>query len=389
MKKSAAVLALIILLPLLSASVASTTKAQDIPTHGDGVTIWSPCNRTYAPNDNITISAQLEIRYANDLAFSGNYTIDNGPPQILGQQSFRTSFWSVTYGCLGANTVLPKLPEGQHKLTIHLSTEYINATPPFVLSGKVTVYFTIATAKEAQNLPTYGDGATIYSPCNRTYDRNEVIAINASSSAFAGQDMTYSGTYSIDGHGSYPSHTEMGPRTNYWPYGTMVGTAELPSLPEGQHKLTIYLESYTGPSNGHPTMSSEATVYFTIGDLNPPKIALKAIDGVVFNHTSVPLNFTINEPTSWSAYCLDNDTQTTITTNTTLTAAAGNHTLRVYANDTAGNMGQSEVAHFTVQTPETSEPQTGNTTALIATVLVITAIAGFVLILRQKTKYSR
>ena len=164
----------------------------------------------------------------------------------------------------------------------------------------------------------------------------------------------------------------------------MVETAELPSLAEGQHKLTVCIESYTGYPKGS-TMSGKATVYFTIGDLNSPNITLGALDGVVFNQTSIPLNFTINEPTLWSAYCLDNGTQTTIATNTTLTVSAGNHTLIVYANDTAGNMGQSEVAHFTVQPPETSEPQTGNTTALIATVLVITAIAGFVLILRQKT----
>lgn len=385
MKKSAAILTFILLLQFLIVNAAPTTKAQDTPTIGDGIKIWSPFNRTYAPNDTIAIKAQLDIRYAENLVFSGNYTLDNRPSEEFYSESFRTSFWSVTYGCVGANATLPKLSGGQHKLTIYMSTEYPDSTPPWVVDGQATVYFTISTEEEAQNIPTYGDAVTIYSPCNKTYNSNKVIAINASGSAFAGQDVTYLATYSIDGHGSYTMHTESR-QTNLWPYGAMVGTAELPSLPEGQHKLSVYLQSYTKYPNGS-TMSGEATVYFTIIDLNPPEITLNVLDGAVFNQTCVPLNFTVSEPTSWSAYSLDNGAITDLSRNATLIVTAGSHTIIVYANDTAGNMGQSKVATFTVQLPEgASEPQIRDIAILIAAVLVGTAVLAAILLRYKKGK---
>ena len=195
MKESAIVLAIILLLPFLGLSLQAV-KAQVSFIYNDGTRIYSPGNRTYAPNDIIAIRTQLDIRYGAKMVLSGNFTLDNGDPQNFSQDALRTTFWSVTYGGLCANATLPKLSEGQHKLTVYLRLEYPGSNPPNVIDGEATVYFSIATAEDAQNLPTYGDAATIYSPCNRTYDRNEVIVVNASASAFTGQNVTYLGTYS-------------------------------------------------------------------------------------------------------------------------------------------------------------------------------------------------
>jgi hypothetical protein len=82
----------------------------------------------------------------------------------------------------------------------------------------------------------------------------------------------------------------------------------------------------------------------------------------------LPLNFTTDEPTSWIGYCLDQQANATITGNVTLTGLAeGSHSIIVYANDTAGNMGTSEKIFFTIIQETQSEP--------FPTILVIAPIA--------------
>mgnify|MGYP001050437448 CR=1 FL=1 len=66
---------------------------------------------------------------------------------------------------------------------------------------------------------------------------------------------------------------------------------------------------------------------------------------------TVPLTFTVNEPTSWIGYSLDGQKNTTITGNTTIVSLLdGAHTITLYANDTVGNMGSSDMVYFTVDT---------------------------------------
>ena len=63
----------------------------------------------------------------------------------------------------------------------------------------------------------------------------------------------------------------------------------------------------------------------------------------------IPLTFTVNETTSWIGYSLDGQANVTITGNTNLAGLSlGPHSVVVYANDTAGNMGSSETVHFEV-----------------------------------------
>jgi hypothetical protein len=133
-------------------------------------------------------------------------------------------------------------------------------------------------------------------------------------------------------------------------------------------------------------MAGEATVYFTIADKTPPNIALNSICDVTYNQTSIPLNFVVNEPTTWIAYSLDNGTKTDIVSNTTLTVTTGVHSIAVYANDTAGNMGQSEVAHFAVQ----PWPQIGNIVVLIAIILAgMAAVVTLLVALRTRKSGNR
>lgn len=67
-----------------------------------------------------------------------------------------------------------------------------------------------------------------------------------------------------------------------------------------------------------------------------------------YNSTLVSLTFTVNETTSWTGYSLDGEANVTIAGNTTLTISEGSHNIMVYANDTAGYMGASDIVHFLI-----------------------------------------
>jgi len=80
-----------------------------------------------------------------------------------------------------------------------------------------------------------------------------------------------------------------------------------------------------------------------------PSITITSPKNETYATTSVPLIFTLSEPTGWMGYSLDGAENVTITGNTTLTdLLEGLHYVIVYANDTAGNTGSSDIVYFTI-----------------------------------------
>jgi hypothetical protein len=70
-----------------------------------------------------------------------------------------------------------------------------------------------------------------------------------------------------------------------------------------------------------------------------------------YSANDILLNFTVSEQTSWEGYSLDGSVNVTTVGNQTLSSISdGSHSIIVYANDTAGNMGGSITAFFTVDT---------------------------------------
>jgi hypothetical protein len=118
-------------------------------------------------------------------------------------------------------------------------------------------------------------------------------------------------------------------------------------------------------------------VYFTINDGTPPAITnLSIIDGT-YKQNNLTLSFTADKPTSWIGYSLDGAENQTIAGNTTLTALAnGSHSLTIYANDTAGNMGASGTVNFNVDVPSIKLA-----TATLSTVAVGASAAVAVLVI--------
>jgi hypothetical protein len=100
-------------------------------------------------------------------------------------------------------------------------------------------------------------------------------------------------------------------------------------------------------TNFHPV--SVVTVGHS--DVTPPIISILSPENKTYTVNTVPLTFTVSEATSWIGYSLDGQMNITTTGNTTIVSLPdGTHTITVYANDTAGNMGASSTVYFVVDT---------------------------------------
>jgi hypothetical protein len=83
-------------------------------------------------------------------------------------------------------------------------------------------------------------------------------------------------------------------------------------------------------------------------EITPPNITVLSPQNQTYEGRLVPLNFTIYDYSaiSWMGYSLDGQANATVTGNITLNVDKGSHSVVVYANDTYGNMGSSDVVHF-------------------------------------------
>jgi len=202
------------------------------------------------------------------------------------------------------DTTLASLVDGVHYVVV-----YANNT-----AGKVgasnTVYFTVDTETPI---------IIILSP------RNETYASASFSLNFTQSEPTSWLGYSLDGQMNV----------------TVGGNTTLVGLSEGIHSIIVYANDTAG------NMGSSGTVYFTI-DATVPSITILSPENKTYDTNFVPLSFTVSETTSWIGYSLDGQANVTITENVTLPLPDGLHYVVVYANDTAGNMGESSTVYFTV-----------------------------------------
>ncbi len=183
-------------------------------------------------------------------------------------------------------------------------------------------------------------------------------------------------TYSIDGSVNYTMHIELAEiDPHYWQVN-MNGSVVLPLLPVGDHSITVYGKWIARMINNPPRDEVEvaqATLNFTV---RAPVIKVFSPENISYSSKDLSLNFTTDVPVSWVGYSLDNQDNVTFTGNSSLTGLTfGNHTLAVYANDTAGVMGVSQTVNFIIEAP--SEPFSSLIFVVVITVLaaVIAALA--------------
>lgn len=126
---------------------------------------------------------------------------------------------------------------------------------------------------------------------------------------------------------------------------TVTGNTTLTGLLEGSHNVVVYANNTAG------TMWASRTVYFTV-DLTPPTVSVLSPENTTYTSASVPLTFTVDEPTSWIGYSLNDEANVTISGNTALNIQTnGSHSIIVYAKDMAGNTAASNRVFFTVELP--------------------------------------
>jgi len=86
-------------------------------------------------------------------------------------------------------------------------------------------------------------------------------------------------------------------------------------------------------------------------DFIKPTVSILSPENKTYPVNNVSLTFNISEPISWIGYSLDGQINVTVAGNITLPELPnGLHSLIVYANDTAGNMGSSDIVYFTIHT---------------------------------------
>ncbi|MCJ7560290.1 hypothetical protein MUO79_06690 [Candidatus Bathyarchaeota archaeon] len=142
----------------------------------------------------------------------------------------------------------------------------------------------------------------------------------------------------------------------------------LQDLSEGVHFINVTVKS--------PDSWGDSSVYFTVNaavDISVLSPQNKTYDG-----NSLPLDFTVDQPTSWMGYSLDGQETVTVIGNTTITGiSSGLHNITLYAKDPYGKTGASETISFTIAQPFP-------TTLVIASVVSVAVVSAGLLIYLKK-----
>jgi parallel beta-helix repeat protein len=239
------------------------------------------------------------------------------------------------------------LVDGEEPLTIN---NWIDETYTFI-------YFTYLHSEHEvviQTSDTTPPTISILLPENKTYAGKDVPL------TFTVNETTSWMGYSLDGQMNV----------------TISSNTTLNALPDGTHTITVYANDTAG------NMDSSDIVYFTI-DTVSPNIEILSPENKTYTTSSVPLTLASDEAISWIGYSLDGQMNITITGNTTVSGLSnGLHSLIVYANDTAGNTGGSEMIFFTIETRrEEAFP-----TWVLAVIVTIAIVAAVLLVYFAKVK---
>jgi hypothetical protein len=152
----------------------------------------------------------------------------------------------------------------------------------------------------------------------------------------------------------------------------------LPYLADGFHTISINSgEPYTAATRLGDYWFSQRTINFTIDTTSIAIIDLSVNNQTYSSAENITLNCVTNKTAAWTGYRIDGNQTITFKGNTTLPALAdGWHTLKVYANDTAGHMA-TKLVYFNVA------PLWPYATFALSAVFAAT---GLILVLRRRRK---
>lgn len=201
--------------------------------------------------------------------------------------------------------------------------------------------------------------------------------------------------YSLDGAPSvtifnHPENSGLDPKTS--PFQT---TLELFDVPDGNHKIEIMAQGYCTTILPYGYNITSAPAYFTV-DTGPPSISIlspanKSYAIVHDSYLNISLTFETDEPLSWVGYSLDGGSTVTVSENgTSLEIPAESSSLKLYANDTAGNWAAPQTVYYEIAlNPGTVPSEPFPTTLIIASVVPVALVAlGLMVYFRKRWSQS-
>lgn len=128
---------------------------------------------------------------------------------------------------------------------------------------------------------------------------------------------------------------------------TMTFNWDTTEYPLGNYTLTAHAD----PLPGETDTANNNFIDGIVQIAKAPTILILSPQNKTYSSYSIPLSFTLDKPTSWIGYSLEDVANVTVTGNTTMASVSdGHHKIVVYATDTVGLTGTSRVIFFTVDT---------------------------------------
>lgn len=249
-------------------------------------------------------------------------------------------------------------------------------------SNNIITYNSVLGNREGISL--HGSNLNIFHTnflMNNTY--GVVISESNSNSFYANNITSYDHGVLIGKPGDYVTHVTnntfhhnnfVNNAVNFGTYLVVVGVNYFDDGKEGNYYSDYRGEDNNGDGIGDTAwiMDSSNTDHYPLMkpvntgkvlDPNPPVITIISPANSTYSSNFVLMTFSVNEPVLGLNLSSDGAANTTITGNTTLTGLSeGSHSIIVYANDTAGNMGKSDIVFFTIATATPSQSPSSSPT---------------------------
>jgi N-acetylneuraminic acid mutarotase len=212
------------------------------------------------------------------------------------------------------------------------------------------IYIIGGSRNGAPQNSTIVNSTQVYDPQSNKWTQAANLPILATNGASAATTGTMAPTriYYIGGFTStvYSNDTQVyNPLENAWSIGLSMPTSRA-DFGIAVVSDTLYaIGGYDGVNWLNTTEQYKPVGYGMI----PPTVDITSPENKTY--TSVTLSFTVNKGTDWMGFSLDNQANVTINEETKLSnLTQGSHSITIFANDSAGNMGVSNTVFFSVDT---------------------------------------
>ena len=216
-----------------------------------------------------------------------------------------------------------------------------------VLDGKI--YVIGGSKLQAAAGSTATTGNQVYNPVTDQWSNAASLPVASSYAAAAATtgNMAQEAIYYVGGYSGsdYSSQTRI-----YTPANNSWSTAE--SMPTARAYLGLAVVNdliyAMGGFDGVWLSANEVYKPLDYGTV-PPKVVITSPENRTYQQPT--LSYTLNRDADWMGYSIDGGANKTFTSETKLTGLSqGAHSVKIYANDSSGNMGVSGTVYFSIDT---------------------------------------